>query len=60
MLDEFVHDPESVFPHLRERFVAIGRVGRVADVEKLFIRQLIDDRACDSEPADPAIKNPDG
>src|SRR5262249_2104195 len=46
--------------HLRDRFRSVRNVRRVADVDDLFRRQLVEHHPRHREPTDPRVEDPDG
>jgi len=44
----------------RQRLGAVGHARRVAEIDKAFIRQMLMQRAIDSESTDAAVEDADG
>jgi hypothetical protein len=57
--DQPVHDGERVPADLRDRQRAVRSVRRVPDVADRLVRQLVEYRTGDGEPADPRVEDAD-
>ena len=58
--DQVVEALEGVLADLADRLGAVGLARGVADVEHRLVRQLVDDRARDGEPAEAGVEDADG
>ena len=58
--DQVVEALEGVLADLADRLGTVGLARGVADVEHRLVRQLVDDRARDGEPAEAGVEDADG
>ena len=59
MVDEAVEALQRVLPRLGDRTRAVGRPGRVAEVDDRLVGQLVEDRPGHGEPTEPGVEDPD-
>ncbi len=58
-VDEPLGDLVAVRPDVFLRFTAVGVSAGIANVDQLFLRKEVDQRACNGEPTETAIEYPD-